>query len=395
MTDIQDTDASDNAAESEAASVEETIEVDVPVHETKLRQIAESVVQGKTVTASPREILSWFGQKRRGVNVVNYIQFRLKQHDLVTVPDFEYEFIDGIVSFQSTKVEKPSEASASSSLELNSTADVTKETIAEEDVDRTPDARVITTDPTYRIGKLAAANKAPIAVSPDAEINQAVTLMMAHDYSQLPIMVGERTVKGLFSWKTLAEYQHFHSRPATVKDCMSTCHIISSEMSIFDAVSEIVRHQVVLVRNPSNNAITGIVTTTDLGLQFRQLGEPFLLLGEIENHIRRLLDGCFNKQELESVRDPSDDERTIDSVADLTFGEYLRLIENPDRWTKLGLAQDRKVFIEQLDTVRLIRNDVMHFDPDGIADEDLSTLREFAAYLQSLANVTSKKDAER
>jgi len=59
------------------------------------------------------------------------------------------------------------------------------------------------------------------------------------------------------------------------------------------------------------------------------------------------------------------------SVFDLTFGEYIRLLERNDSWSKLGLRIDRKLFIGNLDKVRQIRNDVMHFDPDGIEEEKI------------------------
>jgi hypothetical protein len=37
-----------------------------------------------------------------------------------------------------------------------------------------------------------------------------------------------------------------------------------------------------------------------------------------------------------------------------------------------------------LNKVREIRNDVMHFDPDGIPPADLEQLRDFAHFLQRL-----------
>jgi hypothetical protein len=48
----------------------------------------------------------------------------------------------------------------------------------------------------------------------------------------------------------------------------------------------------------------------------------------------------------------------------MNFGEYVRLLENPANWSKLQLALDRVVFTKMLNGVRLVRNDVMHFDPD-------------------------------
>jgi hypothetical protein len=139
----------------------------------------------------------------------------------------------------------------------------------------------------------------------------------------------------------------------------------------------------VLVRG-SDNKITGIVTASDLSLQFQQVAEPFLLLSEIENHVRSLLSGRFDKEDLAAIRDPSDSARKVDDVSGLTFGEYLRLIENEERWQKLGLNLDRKTFCSHLDQVRVIRNDVMHFDPDGVPQSDLEKLRDCAKFLQTL-----------
>ena len=85
-----------------------------------------------------------------------------------------------------------------------------------------------------------------------------------------------------------------------------------------------------------------------------------------------------------SAVDPADAPREIERVSDLTFGDYVRLLQKPERWAKLGLSIDGSVFVEQLEKVRAIRNDVMHFDPDGIPPDDMEALRDFARFLQRL-----------
>jgi hypothetical protein len=121
-----------------------------------------------------------------------------------------------------------------------------------------------------------------------------------------------------------------------------------------------------------------------LSLQFQQLSEPFLLLSEIENYIRLLISRSFGSADLRAAKEPSDLARDIESVSDLTFGEYIRLIENDKGWAKLNVPIDRKVFCDGLERVRAIRNNVMHFDPDGVEPKDLEALRDFARFLQSL-----------
>jgi CBS domain-containing protein len=49
-------------------------------------------------------------------------------------------------------------------------------------------------DPTYRIGKLDAANKPVIAVAPAHSIEYAVTQMPGNGFSQLPVMTNERLI---------------------------------------------------------------------------------------------------------------------------------------------------------------------------------------------------------
>ena len=115
---------------------------------------------------------------------------------------------------------------------------------------------------------------------------------------------------------------------------------------------------------------------------FREQTEPFLLLSEIENQLRRLIDGRFSPEELKNAKDSADKEREVDGVADLTFGECTRLLEKEEHWQRLGVRLDRKTFVKQLIEVRDIRNDVMHFDPDGLSANELQRLKDVRRLIQ-------------
>jgi predicted transcriptional regulator len=243
-------------------------------------------------------------------------------------------------------------------------------------------------DPTFRVSKLAAANRPPVSVQPDSTITEAVTLMMANNFSQLPVISGERNVKGILTWRSIGSRLAVGQRPVVAREAMQRHAEVSADASLFAVIPVIVDHQYVLVRG-SDQTIVGIVTTSDLSLQFLQLAEPFLRLGEIENHLRRLINARFRPTELAAAQDPGDAARTIEKAADLTFGEYRRLLEEPGRWSRLGLQIDRVTFIGLLDKVRKIRNDVMHFDPDGIPNGDLEILRNFARFLRTLQALES------
>lgn len=108
------------------------------------------------------------------------------------------------------------------------------------------------------------------------------------------------------------------------------------------------------------------------------------MLSEIENHVRRLIDGKFSLEELKAARDPNDANRKIDNVANLTFGEYIRLLDKPANWSRLGYDLSRTECTNRLREIGRIRNDVMHFHPDGISPEDLDLLRDMRKFLQAL-----------
>lgn len=334
----------------------------------KLRQVADELRAGKSPTApTVRAFLGWFGAQRRGYYITRDIEAALSELQLTTEPDFRGAFIDAPITI---KLAAP-----------DSTAPNGNRPPDEIESPPSEDERV---DPTYRIGKLPAANRQPVSVKPNSDLREATTLMLAHDFSQLPVMHNEREVKGLVSWRTIGQRLLLGRPTERVRDCMERHHEIDADASIFSAIDVIVLHEYVLVRDSRINKITGIVTTSDLSLQFGQLAEPFLLLGEIENHVRDLISRRFSPEELAALRDPNDSKRAVRRVADLTYGEYVRLCQSPDTWARLQLPIDRSVFAAKLDRIREIRNDVMHFDPDGIGDADLKTLRDFARFVRSL-----------
>jgi hypothetical protein len=171
----------------------------------------------------------------------------------------------------------------------------------------------------------------------------------------------------------------------TVKDCMDEAAVLSSDEPLLSAISVIAARDCVLV-HASDKTICGIVTAADISGQFRLLAEPFLLVGEIERGVRHILHGKFSAKELEQAKAPGD-ERQITSISDLTFGEYVRLVQNEDRWEALDLAVDRVEFCKGLERIRELRNDVMHFDPGGLEPTDIDFLNEFAAFLRRLRSM--------
>lgn len=328
-------------------------------------EVKNDVGEGKEPTTTVRELLRWFGVRRRRTGAVKRIQTELEGAGIVTSPDFTKVWIDAEVTFK--KVPRPDVAAAETQAGQAGSANVAKDT-------------------NFLISMLKAANCGVIRVNPQDTVETAITLMLAHDFSQLAVMTNERTLDGAISWKTIGKRLSHENNLVEVKDAMETAVAIEDTEPLFNATKLIIDHEYVFVRSSINKKVTGIVTATDLSEQFQFLSEPFLLMGQIENKIRNLLN---SKLKIEVFRDACSDtdpkrKEQIQSVSDLNLGECLRIMQKPDHWEQIGLRVDRNVFCSELDKVREIRNDVMHFDPDGIDEEQYDQLRRFSRLMDEL-----------
>ena len=140
------------------------------------RLIADKLRDGDTSPrVAVRDLLSWFGYQRRGAVAQLLIETELNSAGLGTVPDFRTPYIDDEISFVlASPVPSPFKVSADDE-HITSRVD---------------------SDPSYRLSRLRAARNTPVSVTPEHTVREAITIMMANDFSQLPVMVGERIVKG-------------------------------------------------------------------------------------------------------------------------------------------------------------------------------------------------------
>ena len=320
----------------------------------KLQEIAErmrSELDGGATpvaeTTTVRELIGWFNYKMRSELLIRRIRAKFAKLNLRTVPDFEREHIDGAI-----RIELDTEATG---------------------------VRTDPVDPTVRIGVLPTAHRPPTSVRPTELLDKATTIMLIHDFSQLPVMVNKRDVKGVVSWRSIGTAFALGRLGDEVRHGMEKHREIAINAPLLDAITDIWEHGYVLVRD-IDRTISGIVTASDLARQFAQLAQPFLVIGEIELHLRNLVSNFT----LAEMKEASDDPDRIEGSWDLNFGAYCRLLENRDRWGKLGLRVDRNTFMENLYQVREMRNEVMHFAPDGLDRDEVEKLERVAMFLRML-----------
>lgn len=298
---------------------------------------------------SPCELVNYFGYRKRSWRNTQQIYDFLNANELELGADFYNEWFYSSIELRHKKVA------------------TTK----------------VPEDPIKRVQFMQAANNKPIYVDKNDSLIHAITLMQQNDYSQLPVVSSnERNLCGYISWATIGAAKQRGETSDIVKDFMEE-HVcsISKDMPLLEAINITAQNEFVIVLN-GDKTMRGIITTADVASEFLTItqSESFILLGQIERQIRIILrNGEILLEDVKSVC--KEDEREIMSIDDLNFGEYLRLLENDKNWKKLKLNTDRKDFISALDKVRQIRNDVMHFDPDGIDSSAVNTLRNIAKYL--------------
>jgi CBS domain-containing protein len=207
--------AEDASADDPSVDLEDVFRCDLPAtilsQRVRLEDIARSLKAGEPVAAvTVRVFLSWFwGSQRRGRWIVSYIREQLDKAGLKTVPDFESTYLDADISFELSIAQKDSDPAAH--VEIVEAVQVT-------DNAETKVAIATFADPTYRISKLASANQKPISAKPDSSLTEAITIMMANDFFQLPVMVNDREVKGIVSWETIGTRLALGQSPQWVRE---------------------------------------------------------------------------------------------------------------------------------------------------------------------------------
>lgn len=325
----------------------------------------------KPVKTYPSVALQHLGVSRRGIRVNETINELLDSYDVYSSPDFgNVWFYDQIEIIPKPKVKAGKE-----------------------------DYEI---DPVPRISKMKAANldrefeegrgKGLISVSRDNSIQEAITLMILHDFSQLPVFYSPKgEVDGMISWKSIGRNLGLGKKCLTVNDCKEDITILKHDTPLFEAVKDVLEKEVVLVRK-KDRTISGIITATDIGEEFISLAEPFLFIEQIENHLRRLLHEKFSPEEIQFNSKYEEKTREIKNLSDMTFGQYVRILEHPDRFEKLELNIDRSLFVKQLEDVRKIRNDVMHFDIANKGEnKHVEVLKQTLHLMNTLAGVTKQK----
>ncbi|MFJ3087540.1 CBS domain-containing protein [Streptomyces sp. NPDC086838] len=326
------------------------------------------------VTITVRDLLGWWGVTRRGYLVTEQIAAELANHGLSTVPGFAAVGIDDRV----TLIGPPRD-----------TEDDEDEAVGQgpEDGQEEPEGSAAPkpTPPSgdeedkgepiqgQTVGNLPSALKGVVSVSSSATFEEAFTKMRLNGYSQLPVLNGPRNLRGAVTWESIARARYADSG-APFSDAIVGAHAASYADHLIDVLPDLERFGFLLVKDQTNQ-IAGIITVADVAAEYGATARPFLLIGDLDRQLRRVISEGLDLNEVTALCDP-DGLRKLTAFDQLSYGDYQQVLGNQEQWDKLGWPLDRKSFIARLDELREIRNELMHFnDKDKAGDSAIPMLR--------------------
>ncbi|MEV6246355.1 CBS domain-containing protein [Streptomyces sp. NPDC051742] len=240
-----------------------------------------------------------------------------------------------------------------------------------------------------RIGDLPSARGGVRCVSITSELSQATYLMRQRGYAQIPVTTGMTTLHGVITWRSLA-LMYEVGKESSLENAMQqeSLPVADARQEFFACLPMLSEHGYLLVRG-EDGSLSGIVTQAHVVHRFESAARPFFLLGEIESLLRRWLGAKLNEEAIRAVQTNKKAEHRSGRVEDLTFGDYVYLLDGEQKkqamaqqadlnWAALQCESlDRGQFVRHLQRVKDVRNRIAHFDAEPLP---LASMRELTAF---------------
>ena len=338
---------------------------DAPVFESteELLEAAAARDTDSPIVLSIRNLLKLWGAQRRGSAVVEQIQRDLAATGLTTEPPFTDGSINGSVAIVALDLDP----------DVFEPADAAKDAVL-------PPV-------SYLVGNLASATSVVLAASAADPLADAVAKMHRHNFSQLPVLFSDGTLQGALTWKSIVQAgAQGQGAPLRVIDALTHAPTAHGSDSLLSKVNDINDYGYVLVLD-DRKQVVGIVTSADLANQFADRVQPFILVEEVEQRLRGIVDGALADGRITLARMRvalGDRKERIQAARDLTLGQYKYLFEAAELWPRFGLAVNQGLFLTWIFEVKEFRNNLMHFSPDPIGQGSLVTVQGFLNLLRAL-----------
>ncbi len=288
----------------------------------------------------------------------------------------------------------------------------------------------------FTVSDLTQDNPPLVSTKPDTLVMDALALMNAHDFSQLPVVSQDGVVLGILTNETILSAASKLRAPLEklrVLDAFSNkAKEFRKDADLFELLDTMRDHYAVLIVD-RDRRLQGIVTNYDTTAYFRRSAEDMMLVKDIEDLLKDFIQKSFTNQKgevdevkldraVQRITDSSESQRktfikalkqylgrsgiaagqvvlddnlaeeiyhriydrkmTPKSFDDLTMYDYIQLFLDKKRWHRYqrAFSLDRQVILQLLDKVRLLRNALAHFQGD-LTEEERESLRFISGWL--------------
>lgn len=247
----------------------------------------------------------------------------------------------------------------------------------------------------YTLTQILEGRRAPICIAAEATIGEAMQVMLSNGIGQLPVVGRAGELVGITSQQTIMGLYYLTGGEVDllglpVRSCQDVATALVPSDDLLTAVDRLRTRGVYAIIVTEGDKPAGILTGRDMTMFFRSLFEGLLLVEQIETTLKRCFETAFpapdaQSQAMIAAFGPSshDPQRPARGEDYLGFSDILILISDSDNWPKFEATLGPKVlFDELLNRVRVIRNDLAHFQgrPDALG---LDTLQRAVLWLSS------------
>lgn len=232
-----------------------------------------------------------------------------------------------------------------------------------------------------------------ICVEADTSVSEALALLAEHNFSQVPVLAGD-TVIGMFSYRSFgrAAVEHCAEKvdigELAVDDFVEPVQFVSINAGLPDTFDPLDQDNAMIAG--TQEQVLGILTPVDVLRYLYEAASPFVLIAEIEQTIRRIIEACCTAEELatciSNALTKAYEGSPPDALEDMTFHDYKQIISDGRNWElfapAFGGANDyqRRLTGSRLKDIGDLRNDVFHFKRE-IVEEDRLKLAEHRTWL--------------
>lgn len=246
----------------------------------------------------------------------------------------------------------------------------------------------------YQVQQLLEGKGSPLTIKKEDSVSRALSLMIEHDYSQLPVIENPRNADNINLAIGMVTYESIlrgllnfdaNIEELKVRDVTVSAPVFTEEDDLFDILDRLKETNAVLINFGFNGHLIGIITSYDTSEYFRNRTEDMMRVEDIELTIKEFIKAAYtNKddvldkaalntaiQRVSAYRNKDNADVEIRNFDDLTLGEYISLLLLNDTWHffepifGVSKANLRKL----MHGIREIRNALAHFRGDISSDQ--------------------------